>query len=346
MTLLRRFANIILLGFAILAATDASAALPPTKEDSAHGGVLVVRRANDFDYDHVFIYKSFRIFYTHDGKPTSPNDLSDADNNGVPDYIEAIANKLWIAKTLFTDVAHLKDPLKEGLFHERGAEYIDVYIKDIAKQNGIASDRVQYNMSRLLDETPFQGKSASIKLHRALGPNTMTPMHELFHLFQFNYSMFYNPWLMEGLGRWSQNIILEKQLQETKLPSTGSELDELLAKKHEAEFFWNRLSSLCDEKIAASALSTTTNETSNRYRVRPGVLLIKKLLENTEKQYSLAKTTPEWANLDDGVQPDTKRTKSAANNKYILAALRDAISESCHTNNQELIDFNKLLSHY
>ncbi len=310
-----------------------------SRKSIIESGTALAKESSSFAYDHVFIIDCFRIFYTLAGG-TSPADLTCSNSRDIPDYIVGIAYKFVTARILLSQSLSLKDPLREGRFFAKGARYIDIHLQEIPREYGIASERVYDYRLAMLDETPFQGKSLRIKLHRNLIPTTATPIHELFHLYQYNYSVFNNMWFMEGLARWSQSIITKGTGKEEKLPSTVHEVIELLKKNHEAEFFWNRLAVLCDPKGTfdiPDALSKNNDGIVNNHR--PGAELIKKILENTSEQIRLLPIDQPSRNLADLEYWPESEKKSPNNNIYILRSVIDAIKVVCRHRSEELDSF-------
>jgi hypothetical protein len=338
-----------LTAIAALALANCAAALdssPPAASRPAGDAVkqrgLIIRKSGASEYDHVVVQGGFRIFFTADGGPGSPKDLSDKNLDGVPDYIESLLDKLQNARHILAERLHLKDPLAEGRLYDKGARYIDIYIKDIPKKYGIASGIVSTREPDILAGTNFRGPAISIILHRNLVPNTATPMHELFHLFQFNYSEFYNRWFSEGLGRWSQSLVSDSPVKEERLPSTITELDALLNKSHKAEYFWNRLSSLCDPANAASPVEYGSARVLAD-KLRPGTRLIKAMLDNTEKQYNLVRAQQKSGNTAEDYWPK-EQTRLPTNNIYLLQAIKDSMQTCPQAEDEELQAFIELLS--
>lgn len=336
----RQLLTRVILGVSILLATSARAELPLSRDHIARHGVLLVKQANDLDYDHAFIYNSFRVFYRQDGESFAPKDVSDSNYNSVPDYIEGLVFKLETARTLLAAGIHLQDPLTSGFFYEKGARFIDILIKDIPKKYGIASGQVHDDRPAILHNTPFQGRSIRITLHRDLIPQTGTPLHEMFHLFQFNYSEFNNPWFSEGLARWSEGLIKQKAGKEEKLPASQTELEALLAKAHEAGSFWNRLSALCDNQAVFAVPPYIASPEVITNPSLPGPRLVKTVLENSAKHYTLLhkeKSAQQKGAPRDYWPKEEKRAKD--NNKYLLQAIGDALGQCANSNAQELNDF-------
>jgi len=153
--------------------------------------------------------------------------------------IEKLFNEAW---DIFINQLHFKNPLQEGIYYNKGARYIQITIKDIPIQRGLVAANVQ-------------NEAIQITLHKGLTKNTATPLHELFHVFQYNYSDINNMWFMEGLARWSQNLIQKRKMQNETLPQNKDELATLLYKKHEAEYFWRKLFEFIeDEKLFVKLL--------------------------------------------------------------------------------------------
>lgn len=307
-------------------------------ESILRNGALYRKQTAGFEYDHVFITGCFRIFYTLTG-PTAPRNLRDSNRDRIPDYIDNIAFKFETARLLLTRSFGLRDPLLEGPFREKGAQYIDVYLQEIPREHGIASDRVYDTRPAILEGTPFQGKSLRIKIHRNLISRTGTPLHELFHLCQFSYAVFNNMWFMEGLARWSQSILSEGSGTEEPLPTTPDQVVTLLKKYHEAEYFWNRLTALCDPGgtfIVPEVLRGSDAIVNNH---RPGAGLIRSILEKTAEQSRRILREQGSRNLQAVEYWPEIEKKSPNNNPYLLQALVEAVAASPGAGNEEVAAF-------
>ena len=315
-----------------------SPAPPLTRQSILQNGVLISSPAPGRRHDQVFISGCFRIFYALTG-PTSPRNLRDSNRDGIPDYIENIAFKFETARVLLRESFGLRDPLREGPFREKGAQYIDVYLQEIPREHGIASDRVYDSQPAILEGTPFQGKSLRIKIHRNLISRTGTPLHELFHLCQFSYAVFNNMWFMEGLARWSQSILTEGSGTEEPLPATADQVVALLKKYHEAEYFWNRLTALCDPSgtfIVPEVLRGSGAVINNQ---RPGARLIRTILEKTAEQAGRLLVEQESRNLQELEYWPEIEKKSPNNNTYLLQAVVEAVAASPGADNEEVAAF-------
>ena len=305
-----------------------------TRQSILRNGTLVSGTATGVKYDQVFISGCFRIFYSLTG-PTSPRNLRDSNRDGIPDYIENIAFKFETARVLLRESFGLRDPLLEGPFREKGAQYIDVYLQEIPREHGIASDRVYDSQPPILAGTPFQGKSLRIKIHRNLIARTGTPLHELFHLSQFSYAVFNNMWFMEGLARWSQSILTETTGTEEPLPATPVEVVTLLKKYHEAEYFWNRLTVLCDPAGTFAVPAVLRGSGAIINNRRPGAALIRSILEKTAVQADRLLREQGSRNLQAVEYWPEIEKKSPNNNTYLLQAVVEAVAASPGAGNAE-----------
>lgn len=314
-----------------------SGTMPLSPAAILRNGVLCRKKAAGFAYDHVFITGCFRIFYSLTG-PTAPRNLRDSNHDHIPDYIDNIAFKFETARILLTRSFGLRDPLLAGPFSEKGAKYIDVYLQEIPREHGIASDRVYDIRPEILQGTPFLGKSLRIKIHRNLISRTGTPLHELFHLCQFSYAVFNNMWFMEGLARWSQSILGEGTGVEEPLPATPDQVVALLKKYHEAEYFWNRLTALCDPggTFALPDILRGSGAVINTHR--PGARLIRAILERSEEQCRHLLREQPGRNLQALEYWPEIEKKSPNNNPYLLQALVDAV-EACGVRSNEVANF-------
>ena len=301
------------------------------------------QRKKEICYDHVLIYEEFRLFFRTDGKPGSPHDLRDSDNDGIPDYVISLLLKFVVARLILTQGFHLKHPLSHGYFLQQKAQYIDLKLQSIPIEHGLTSDRVYDEKLPVLENTPYAGKSARIIVHNNLRKRTATPMHELFHLFQFAYTPFNNMWFMEGLGRWSQSMVQKGTGKTETLPQTEEALKALLKKWHDAEFFWNRLTDLCEsnpefdipERLRKSHELVNNQRSGSRFM--PVFLACcqqqTQRLTGEQKSRQLA-TNRYWRKQE---------KRSANNNVYILRAILDAISAITPNPSTELANFTRLI---
>jgi hypothetical protein len=273
-----------------------------------------------FEYQYCVYSYPFRIFYNINNDGKTPKILKYSQHEKIPDYIIEIFKSFYKAFDIFIKVCRFKNPLKEGIYFEKGASFIDVLISDIPVQRGLVAASLIDNSKYFKDDDSLKGKSIRILLHNDLVKNTATPIHELFHVFQYNYCNFNNMWFMEGLARWSQNLIQKRKMQDEILPQNLDELKDLLKRAHDCEYFWRRLTSLL---------------VINEPFIKQFLENLSKKSEKLENQFNYKKNnwTKEEKRLD-------------KNNPYILKVLIDTINLIPRNPNKELDGFIQTVCDY
>ena len=294
------------------------------------------------DYNYILIYKHWRFFYSLEGD-NAPLNAEDSTNSGIPDYVELMLYKFETAHILLTKSFGLRNPLEGGFFYAKGAKFIDIYIKNIPREHGIASGVVYDEKFTILNNTPYQGKSLQITIHRNLIQKTATPIHELFHIFQYSYTHFNNMWFMEGLARWSQSIMQEKTGTHEPLPQNKEELDILVHKLHDAEFFFNYLITLADSKPTFDIPQELENNSEIYNNLKTGSSFIRVFLENCEKQYMLMQANLVKRNIKNISYWPRDEKRTANNNQFIFKAIIDTVEKVCKDKSQELNNFIDLI---
>lgn len=292
--------------------------------------------------DNVYTLGDFRIFYTFNGEHALPlENKVDLNKNLIPDYVENIAQRLYVTKQVFTNSLGFQDPLKSKRYKD--VKYIDIHIMSSEKSS--AGDEIvtyKYNILNTKD------KVLSIKIRNNLTKGTLTPSHEYFHVLQNSYTMFKNRWYSEGTARWSESIFRKGIAKQDDLPNSGKEIEELFDKTYDAEGLFGRLTYLCDTNngIFKNKIDLKTNipdypnliEDSMVY----GYEFIRIFFENLEKEddYLSKKRAVnefEW---------DEKDQKSDENNIFILKALIKTINEICPKQNNEITEFTNIVEEY
>lgn len=284
--------------------------------------IKLYRLHTHHSYQYALVLLPFRVFYSlkEDGK--SPKDVSCSIHDEIPDYITELLHSFANGYNIYLGKYKLMNPLKSGIYFEKGAKFIDVMLENIPIQKGLVAAELITNSSLFGKEESMRGSAIRILLDRNLIKNSATPIHELFHVFQYNYCSFNNMWFMEGLARWGQNITHERQNKPEILPSNKEELEALLHRAHDAEYFWRRLISLSEV---------------------PEELFIKSLLEHSTCQASVLE---ERYASQERYKPNNwtkEEKKSVLNNKYIFSAILDTIGEPFPHANKELKLFLELL---
>lgn len=212
--------------------------------------------------DHKYESEGIRAFYTLSGLHGLA-DTADTNNNNIPDYIEDIVTQAHVARTIFNRLG-FRDPLESPRY--RGAEYIDIFIYDIG-YNGLAIDEPWVYTSVPLTENKC---SIQIRLSSSLnnfpGNYWAVVSHELFHLYQYGYTMFKASWFLEGLAKLAEKSIRVGALyDDTPLPSDLSELESQVFSRspsHQTRDFWSRLSVLTDLSDGQLNLPSSINSTT------------------------------------------------------------------------------------
>lgn len=268
------------------------------------------------EYENLLYHYPFRIFYNLNGDDRTPEKPGYSTQEKIPTYIENLLERFVEAYRIFLDQCHFMDPLHEGIYFDKGARFIDVMIANIPVQKGLVAAELVDNSDFFMPEDvdAMDGKSIRILLDKNLIPNTATPIHELFHVFQYNYCNFNNMWFMEGLARWAQNLTHQRKMIEETLPQSMDTLDVLLGRAHDAEYFWRKLFSFFDD--------------DKRF--------VKRLLEHSAQQASKI-DNKQWSNKD---------KKSFSNNAYILQALLETIDVCHYRSDNELEQFINVIRNY
>lgn len=282
--------------------------------------------------DKVHAVDEFRIFYTLGGDDALP-DVVDLNKNSIPDRIENIALQFVTARRLYADVLKLRHPLESPRYKGK-AKFIDVHVGSLplapggAKNNGVAGDAV-VNYYRPND--PESGVDVlTVDISKTLATRNLTPAHELFHLFQYGYTMFKVGWFLEGTARWSEFTFREGSGEPTKLPETEADLQRLFSLKYEAEGFWSHLAHITDPEGQLDIPTDlrnihyiATDEPIIRETKIHGAVFIRQLLEALDKKDDEVTTelqlkTFAWKE---------SRQRSSDNNPYVWSALIDLLQK-------------------
>lgn len=279
--------------------------------------------------DKVYQLDPFRIFYTLSGKHALPVEhREDRNNNAIPDYVEHLGLKLSAANILYIDTFGLTSPLENKRYKGK-AKYIDVHLLSIEGRGSGGDEVVKYKYRMFKDKSY---RVLVIKLSNNLRAQTMTPPHELFHLFQNGYTMFKNRWYTEGTARWSEYAFKKGVGKGQSLPSSAEALSVLVKQDYGASVFWNRLAYLCDRNAGQFTLPKLPQQQVASYppvfedNTVHGYGFIKNLLENLQSQSD--KVTKErgytayaWDENDQKFNPD--------NHVPIFCAVKQAINTTC-----------------
>jgi len=276
-----------------------------TKQKIAKKGTLIARYPTDNQkFDYVFVYDTFRVFYSKAGK-SLPFQQAPSLPKKTPDYVIELVYQFTQARNLCLTVLNLSDSLiKETLFN-KNIKYIDIYLskEPHSKAEITKSELVNFNFCQDLFYQVI-----SVSLPRNLPSNTAVPLQVLFRLLLLNYAQAHCLWFIEGLTRWSQNLLSAKSSRSTGLPKNRWELKSLIIRGNGAESFWTHLISLCDKS-------------DHSIKQLPGQRFIRQLLENIH-QFSIPQKSNSGAQYHAG----------KCGNGLLLKALSETIVEAHHRN--------------
>ncbi len=296
-----------------------------TQQNILHQGTLLVKDDATDSYERVLIYQHFRFFFSLRETQYSPADLSDSDQDGVPDYVIHLLHKVVVAYAILVDGLGFQD-LFAGLWLDaQKVHFLDIYLQDIAVEHGIASASIYDFNPEVVQGSLYVGNSLRLIFHRNLHAGTATPIHELVHLFQFSYVPFNNIWFMEGVARWGQRFMQTNPGKTEPLPATQEQLEALLKKWHDAEHFWNRLVELSSpnsvlevpESLRDCGVPIQANWSDGRF--------MRFFLERCTKNVALLSTEQRTRDLPSYGQWNREEKRSANNNKYILKSILEAL---------------------
>lgn len=190
--------------------------------------------------DQIYVRDEFRIIYATAGHHALP-DVRDLNRNGIPDQVEDVGTQLVVGRRLFSDVMGMMAPMKQPRYQRTSS--IDVFLLNMEKGNGFSYDEV---MNYGLRFDGAAGRCAlRIDINNTLPTRNVTPAHELFHQYQYGYSMFKTRWFLEGTARWAEYALRPGQGPQAKLPGTAPDLrGRLFSQSYGAGGVWNRLAAI------------------------------------------------------------------------------------------------------
>jgi hypothetical protein len=190
-----------------------------------------------------------RVWYRLTGEDAV--DLTDVNQNGVPDQPENLAIQMGTAFKLFVNVLKFPNPIKSPRY--KGVKYLDFSLRHRTQwdnNNGIAFDELQ--PGRSID--PRGTKILTVGIATSINPaKNHTPTHEVFHIIQYGATYFKNRWFTEGTARWSEHAVAKDGIGEYRYDPSGpwpqkpGEQQALFGMAFEAEFYlWNPIAFLDD----------------------------------------------------------------------------------------------------
>lgn len=147
-----------------------------------------------------------------------------------------ILRQLETANALYTQVLGLINPLEQPRYQR--AEFINVTYESAPRPFGRAYDEVIADKALGLAHCFIAMKIST----QTRAPYSITPAHELFHLYQNGYMMFKQRWLTEGLARWAETLFTKGDAAtDEPLPQTKSQLLQVMRQSYGAKKMWIRL---------------------------------------------------------------------------------------------------------
>lgn len=166
--------------------------------------------------------------------------FQDIDGNKVPDLVQNTIFQLRVANRWYSKLFELPSPLASKRYEH--VDSLQLCIESLNRGNGFA-------ISRPICGQRAGGESKCV-LRMQVGahvrPRNLTPAHELFHLYQYTYNRFRQPWLIEGTARWAEGAFSSQQIVQAPLPQTEAALQRMLTGSYEVGAVWNRLTLLLD----------------------------------------------------------------------------------------------------
>lgn len=254
----------------------------------------------------------FQIFYTLEGDGAFPWGSPEAERaSQAIIYLDALLVQLRKADAAYRDELGLRAPLTGPRY--AAARSIDIHILPLADKTGSTGDEIHTFRYRHFAPSPA---ALTIALSNRWQPASLTPAHELFHAYQYGYTYFKTPWFLEGMARASEGLFRDTPFRQAPLPRNPQALDDLMQSSYRAETLWTRLMYLCGKKI------------------------LKPVLENYGR---LDRVAAAAHGIDPAAWPEEEQ-RSAANNRYLLQGLSEALTSSCpRDDNSELRLFKALL---
>jgi len=170
---------------------------------------LLARPSGPFSYDSPEGH--FKIHYDTTGTNKVPT--TDANSNGIPDYVENLA--LYADSSYRTMITYLGYRIPPSDGSAGGDSKYDIYTEDMPYYG--------YTQPELPGPQPWNDYTSYISVHNnfiGFPPNTdpegnqkgamkVTVAHEYFHAVQFAYDVFEAGWYMEISSTWMEDVVFD-----------------------------------------------------------------------------------------------------------------------------------------
>ena len=156
----------------------------------------------------------FLLHYTLAGSDAVAN--ADADSNGVPDYIDAVAQALEHSKAIQVELLGWLEPPSDAMI-DPGSPSYDVYIQRLPVQGLTFPEILVGDNEHSPDIVEPFARCSYIVLHSQLDISALqvTTAHEYNHAVQFGYNAATEGfdarrWLMEGTATWMEDQVYDE----------------------------------------------------------------------------------------------------------------------------------------
>ncbi len=294
----------------------------------------------------VYEKDDFRIFYFTDG--VDKVNTKDLDKNNVPDYVEDVAKQMWATKYVFCNILDFPCPLNTHYY--AGVKCIDIFIIHPDKLKGANGSTVTHPTQALLK--PKGTLAVKILLSKGFYFSSSTTItHEYFHIIQNGMSQIKNLWFLEGLARWSEDVLhnknykLDPRWNYYKLLKNKDVLHHVQSLSYDAgKFFWIPLTLqlskerkyTLDKDHILNTLKYSNNSPVLQDKVISGYTFIKIFLEKLslmddkiEKDYNFK----EWNQIN---------SHHKRNNSYIMKAIRLSLDEMKKSSNKKISNYKEI----
>lgn len=282
-------------------------------------------RTSSDHYQHRYEVDEFVIFYDLSGD-NALADITDLNNNDIPDIVEDTMLQLITMRDVL-EALGFTHPFDQYRYERAGVERIYIGMRSL-NGNGVAFDPPHRDITH--EARPCV---LLIGLSHELKTGNLTPAHELFHLYQYGYTVFKNSWYLEGLARWSEGLLGERNYPIGLIPNTPEDEEILFSQSYNAISFWMAFlaavspstlgeRSYTDELLSRSYINgeqVIHNEATTHGAT--AIIGILEYFDNLDSQLSHVESRElkSWSNAD---------RSDAVNNASMLNAIRHLMSDA------------------
>lgn len=283
--------------------------------------------------DHQLRFDRFKVYFTTSGKAAFFTEKR-PDSVAMETKLFALRDQLLRADHLYQAPLSLLPPPNSP--KQLQADHIHLHVLAMDKKNGSAGDTVQRMNYRHFKDSE---SALLIALTSRWQPGNLTPEHEVFHLYQYGYTHFKNPWYLEGMAASMEFYFRDGLVnaEAESLPKTTAEINSLLKRSYSAKVFWNKMLQSClpvalQQKFDHKALQQS--DANSHW--------LKVLLEQLAAQDLQAAE-------DRGLNPERwpeKEQRSGKNHRYILQAIQNSLRSCEGQKSSEIQAFSQAIDRY